>query len=166
MRSTYPLALLFALGALACGASRPDATSRPTLALPPEAAVSVARAYFEAMQARDLDAAAALFTTPSSVFETGGREGSFEHYAAHHLGPELAAIERFEIRPGEPEVVRGADGTLALVAYPIEYDIDLADGREIRSSGTVTFVLISRGDQYAVRHLHWSSRARREAAAH
>ncbi len=169
MRHPHLLAgLSAALLVAGCGSAPPAVASPPTAtaAPSPESAVAVARAYFTAMEAGELDAAAELFADPSSVYETGGQEGSFGHYASHHLGPELAAIQRFEIRPGEPEVDQSEDGTLAFVAYPVEYDIDLNEGREIRSNGTVTFVLVSRADTYAIRHLHWSSRPRRPAAAH
>ena len=102
----------------------------------------IARSYLEAMGRKDLDAAEALFAEKSSVFESGGDEGDWEHYRAHHIGAELDAIDRFETILGTPEEEISADGTMAFVAWPIEYHIALRDDREIDSRGTVTFVLI------------------------
>jgi hypothetical protein len=59
----------------------------------------VAAAYFVAIQASDLDAAGRLFARESSIFETGGVEGNWQHYRDHHLGPEIDAIASFAIDP-------------------------------------------------------------------
>lgn len=122
------------------------------------APVDVARSYFEAMDRKDLVAAEALFATSSSIFETGGNEGDWVHYRDHHIGTELDAFVRFETSQGEPETESSSDGTMAYVAWPIEYHIELKDGREIDSRGTVTFVLIQEEGRFRIRHLHWSSK--------
>lgn len=119
----------------------------------------VAARYFEAMQSSDLDAAGKLFFKTSSVFESGGREGSWTEYREHHIGPEIDQIKSFSIIRGEPESVAGRDSSMAFVAWPIEYRIDLKDGKVIESRGTVTFILVrEEGSEYRIRHLHWSSR--------
>lgn len=124
--------------------------------------VDVSRAVLEAMEARDLDAAEALFATTSSVFETGTVEGDWQHYRAHHIGRELDAFHRFEMKLGEPESVPSEDGSMAMVAWPLEYHIELHDGRKIDSVGTITFVLIREEDTFRVRHMHWSSKRKPE----
>ncbi len=145
---TGSLALLSGLtGAFAAS---PDA---PTLS-PTE----VAAAYLDAMEAPDLDAAGALFATESSIFETGGVEGDWTHYREHHLAPEVDSIKSFTISRGKPEEERSRDGSMAFVAWPIEYHIALADEREIDSRGTVTFVLLEEEGDLRIRHVHWSSR--------
>ena len=123
----------------------------------------VARSYVEAMASKDLDAAEALFAERSSVFESGGVEGDWASYRAHHIGAELEAIEVFDTKLGEPETETSADDTMAFVAWPIEYHIELSDGRVIDSKGTVTFVLVRSGKQLRIRHLHWSSRGASES---
>ena len=124
----------------------------------PPAPVDVARSYFEAMDRKDLAAAEALFATSSSIFETGGNEGDWAHYRDHHIGAELDAFARFETSLGEPETDSSTDGTMAFVAWPIDYHIELKDGRKIDSRGTVTFVLVREQGTLRIRHLHWSSR--------
>ena len=64
----------------------------------------VSAAYLAAIQARDLDAAGALFTRDSTIFETGGEEGTWQHYRDHHLGPELDAIKTFEFFDTQTEI--------------------------------------------------------------
>lgn len=122
--------------------------------LPP---TEVARRYFQAMDRKDLEAAEALFAQKSSIFESGGEEGDWAHYRAHHIGAELDAIERFETTLGKPEEEISADGAMAFVAWPIEYHMALRDDREIDSRGTVTFVFIRSSEGFRIRHLHWSS---------
>ena len=125
----------------------------------------VARAYFEAMDSKALDTAEALFAERSSIFETGGSEGDWQHYRAHHIGAELDAIKSFNTTLGEPEEEISADGAMAFVAWPIEYHIVLQDEQEIDSRGTVTFVFVRGVQGFQIRHLHWSSR-RKQGGSH
>lgn len=148
MRKICTLFVLFACTAIAAVNGQ---TAQP-------APVDVTRSYFEAMDRKDLNAAEALFAESSSIFETGGEEGDWAHYRDHHIGAELDAFVRFETRLGEPETESSADGTMAFVAWPIEYHIELKDGRTIDSRGTVTFVLVREEGGFRIRHLHWSSR--------
>jgi hypothetical protein len=127
----------------------------------PQEPVDIARSYFEAMDRSDLDAAEALFAATSSVFETGGSEGTWQHYREHHLGPEIDAIKTFETTLGEPESEKSQDDSMAFVSWPIDYHIELDDGRVIDSKGTVTFVLVRQGEELRIRHLHWSSRRKK-----
>jgi len=115
-------------------------------------------AYFAAIQASDLSAAGALFARESSIFETGGVEGTWDNYRDHHLAPEIDGIANFKITPKDLEITESGDATLVVLAWPIEYTISLKDQRTIRSRGTVTFVLGRQDGAYKIRHLHWSSR--------
>jgi len=129
-------------------------------------AVSVSRAYFDAIAKSDLAAAGKLFAQRSSIFETGGVEGDWAHYEAHHLKPELDAIASFTFDLGDHTVSTSVDGTMAVVTWQIGYHIELADGRHIDSRGTVTFVVVRQGPerQARIRHLHWSSRRKKPKA--
>ncbi len=141
--------------------------SCPTIVLARSAESSptdIAGDYFKAMEQKDLDAAQALFAERSSIFESGGDEGDWAHYRAHHIGTELDAIESFRITLGQAEDEVSLDGGMAFVAWPIEYRIALRDGREIDSRGTVTFVLVRSDGGFLIRHLHWSSGRKQEGA--
>ena len=126
----------------------------------PRTPTETAAAYLAAMEASDLEAAEALFVADSLIFETGGVEGTWSEYRKHHIGPELEAIESFVMTHAQPTERKSADGSMAFVAWPIEYTIKLDDGRVIQSRGTVTFVLENHGHHFMIRHLHWSSRKR------
>jgi hypothetical protein len=124
----------------------------------PPGPAEVAGRYLDAMESSDLDAAGKLFSATSSVFESGGREGAWAAYREHHLGPENGEIRSFKISRGESETGASIDGSMAFVAWPIEYRIDLKDGKVVESRGTVTFLLVKEKSEYRIRHLHWSSR--------
>ena len=123
--------------------------------------ITVAMAYLDAMEAGDLDAAEKLFHPQSSVFEGGSQEGSWENYREHHLGPEIDAVKQFAITRGEAVSGQSDDGSLAFVAIPIEYSIELESGDKFDSRGTVTFILSKVDGVHKIRHLHWSSRRKR-----
>ena len=125
-------------------------------------AIGVCRAYFEAMDNSDLDAAGKLFAEKSLIFETGGVEGSWKTYREHHLGPEIDGVLSFETSLGEPEAMSSKDGSMSVVAWPIEFHIKFKDDREIDSRGTVTFVLSLEDGMQRIRHLHWSSRRKKK----
>ena len=124
----------------------------------PDTPTGIADAYLEAIEDSDLDRAEALFADESSVFESGGVEGTWQHYREHHIGAELEELASFTIAKGDASEEESADGSMAFVAWPIEYTIELKDGRVIESRGTVTFVLVKEDGQFRIRHLHWSSR--------
>lgn len=124
----------------------------------PAGPAEVAGRYLDAMASSDLDAAGKLFSVTSSVFESGGREGTWAVYREHHLGPETGEIRSFKINRGEPETGASNDSSMAFVAWPIEYRIDLKAGKVVDSRGTVTFLFVKEQGEYRIRHLHWSSR--------
>ena len=129
--------------------TRPAAPTTPT---------EVASAYLDTMDTADLNRAETLFAKESSIFEAGGVEGTWQHYREHHIGPELAEFSSFKTTKGKPEEELSADGSMAMVAWPVEYRIVLKDGKAVESKGTVTFVLVREGGAYKIRHMHWSSR--------
>ena len=155
MRKTSLWLLAAALLAAPATGQEKKAAARPTT--PTE----VAAAYLETMDTADLDRAESLFARESSIFEGGGVEGTWKHYREHHIGPELAEFRSFKTTKGKPEEEVSADGSMALVAWPVEYRIELKDGKVVDSQGTVTFVLVREGDAYRIRHLHWSSRKKK-----
>jgi ketosteroid isomerase-like protein len=150
------------LGILAAAlAAAPLAAQNETRAKKPASPTEVASAYLDAMDTADLDRAEALFAKESSIFEGGGEEGTWKHYREHHIGPELAEFSSFKTTKGKPEEELSADGSMAMVAWPLEYRIVLKDGKTVESKGTVTFVLVRESDAYRIRHLHWSSRKKK-----
>ena len=153
--SSVTVAVLF-IGLV--GYSGSAVSEENAVASPSRTPVELAAAYLDAMESADLEAADALFASRSSVFESGGDEGSWERYREHHIGPELAEFESFAIKRGEPVAQSSRDDSMAFVTWPIEYRIVLHDERTIESRGTVTFVMVVEDSGLRIRHLHWSSR--------
>ena len=119
----------------------------------------VAGAYFDAMESADLDAAERLFAVDSLIFESGKVEGPWRRYREHHIGPELEHFASFKVNRGEPHVQKSADGTMAYVAWPIDYRVEFTSEREPSESlATVTFTLVLENGAYRISHLHWSRR--------
>ncbi len=67
----------------------------------PDTPTRIADAYLEAIETSDLDRAEALFAHESSVFESGGVEGTWQHYREHHIGEELEELASFTIARGD-----------------------------------------------------------------
>lgn len=139
-------------------AAAPLAAQTDARGAKPTTPTEVASAYLDTMDTADLDQAESLFAKESSIFEAGGVEGTWKHYREHHIGPELAEFSSFKTTQGKPEEELSADGSMAMVAWPIEYRIVLKDGKTVESKGTVTFVLVRESGAYKIRHMHWSSR--------
>lgn len=148
----FLLALVTALMPTSTAAAAPSTSAESS------GPIKVAGQYLDAMGTSDLDAAGKLFSSTSSVFESGGREGDWATYREHHLGPENDQIKAFKITRDVPEVASSRDRSMALVAWPIEYRIELKDGKVIESKGAVTFLVVKEKGEYRIRHLHWSSR--------
>lgn len=149
------LTLWVAVATLAAPLAGQQTAPSPTQ---PTTPTEVASDYLDTMDTADLKRAESLFAKESSIFEAGGVEGTWQHYREHHIGPELAEFSSFKTTKGKPEEELSADGSMAMVAWPVEYRIVLKDGKAVESKGTVTFVLVREGGAYKIRHMHWSSR--------
>ncbi len=73
----------------------PVAAQPASLSADESAVRAVLARYKSAIERLDASGTEALFTEDSEVFETGGVEGTYKEYLAHHLGPELAAFRSF-----------------------------------------------------------------------
>ena len=93
-----------------------------------EAAVrSVLSQYKAAIERLDATGTERLFATDSVIFETGGVEGSYANYLAHHLGPELAAFKSFGFSDCTVDV--RFEGPVALATETYNYRIETRQAR-------------------------------------
>ena len=60
-----------------------------------DAVKAVLSDYKQALERLDGAAPAKLFAPDAEVFESGKREGGYQEYLAHHLGPELVEFASF-----------------------------------------------------------------------
>lgn len=112
--------------------------------------------YEDAIERLDATGTEALFTKDSAVFETGGVEGTYEQYLAHHLGPELAAFRSFRFS-GYTVSVR-IEGGLALATETYDYRIETKSGEIAERKGVTTSVLTRTADGWKILVMHNSAR--------
>jgi len=92
----------------------------------------------------------------SQIFETGGSEGSYATYLAHHLGPELAAFKSFTF--SDYKVSVRFEGPVALATETYRYRIEPKNGAVAERIGVATSVLTREGNSWKIVSMHNSGR--------
>lgn len=119
------LALAALTTTLSLAAATAQAQTAPTAgsAAAETAVKMVLTKYQQAVQKLDTVGTTRLFTANSQVFESGGVEGTYRHYAEHHLGPELKAFSAFTFSDYKAAVQ--VDGPYAFATETYTYTINL-----------------------------------------
>ena len=154
---------MIAAALAAQAAADPHAAHAPTVAAQ-SASVSadenavraVLARYKSAIERLDATGTEALFTEDSAVFETGGVEGTYKEYLAHHLGPELAAFRAFAF--SDYKVAVRIEGHLALATETYNYRIEPKTGEIAMRKGVATSVLTRTADGWKILVMHNSAR--------
>lgn len=132
----------------------PSAASR---ASSEEAAVEqVLSRYKAAIEKLDATGTEQLFAPNSAIFETGGSEGTYANYLAHHLGPELKEFKRFSFSDYKVDV--RFEGPVALATETYNYRIETKSGEIAERRGVATSVLKKIGEQWKILSMHNSAR--------
>lgn len=134
-----------------------SATLAPAAQSADEAAVrSVLSQYKAAIERLDATGTERLFTADSTIFETGGVEGSYANYLAHHLGPELKEFKAFS--HSDYKVIVRFEGPVALTTETYNYRIETKKGEIAERRGVATSVLKKIGGQWKILSMHNSAR--------
>lgn len=112
--------------------------------------------YQAAMERLDATGTELLFAPNSEVFETGGSEGTYANYLAHHLNPELAEFKSFKFSDYAVDV--RLEGPLALASETYKYRIETKDGTVVERLGVATSVLKKIGGEWKILVSHNSGR--------
>ena len=112
--------------------------------------------YQAAIERLDATGTGALFLADSTIFESGGVEGSYANYLAHHLTPELATFKSFRFSEYKVEV--RFEGPVALAIETYNYRIEPKSGEVAERRGVTTTVLKKLGGQWKIQSLHSSAR--------
>lgn len=112
--------------------------------------------YRAAIESKDLKSTPDLFAADSQVFESGGSEGSYANYMAHHLGPELAEFKSFKFSDYKIDVK--FEGPVAISVETYRYVIELDKGAPVERKGVQTGVLRQLAGKWQIVSLHSSSR--------
>lgn len=145
--------LLAAPGTGAAAAQEPPANAESA------AVAEVLEQYRSAIERLDATGTERLFTEDSQIFETGGVEGTYANYLAHHLGPELGHFRSFRFSDVDVDV--RFEGPVALATETYSFRIEPHEGEPIERRGVATSVLRRVGSDWRIVSMHNSSRAPR-----
>jgi uncharacterized protein (TIGR02246 family) len=112
--------------------------------------------YQAAIERLDASGTEVLFAPDSAIFETGGSEGTYANYLAHHLNPELAEFKSFKFSNYAVDV--RFEGPLALASETYKYRIETKDGTVAERLGVATTVLKKIGGAWKILISHNSGR--------
>lgn len=122
-----------------------------------KAAVRAVLAQYQAAVERlDARGTEKLFAADSAIFETGGMEGTYANYLAHHLTPELSEFKSFKFSNYKVDV--RMEGPIALATETYNYRIETKDGTIAERLGVTTSVLKKIGGQWKILVSHNSGR--------
>ncbi|MBA3677275.1 MAG: nuclear transport factor 2 family protein [Sphingosinicella sp.] len=142
------------------GSSHPATAKSASASTATETEAAAVRAvlaqYKTATERLDATGTEALFTTDSTIFETGGVEGSYSNYLAHHLGPELKAFKSFKFSDYKVDV--RIEGPVALAAETYNYRLETKTGEIAERRGVATSVLKKIAGRWKILSMHNSAR--------
>ncbi|WP_229664611.1 YybH family protein [Sphingomonas metalli] len=117
---------------------------------------TVLEQYKQAIERLDATGTERLFSSDSKVFESGGSEGTYAQYLAHHLGPELKEFSAFRFSNYRASVK--LENGLALADEAYDYTITTKAGETVQRRGVATSVLKKIAGNWRIVILHTSSR--------
>lgn len=121
-----------------------------------EAVKAVLARYKAAIERLDATGTEQLFAEDSRIFETGGAEGTYRNYLAHHLGPELEEFRSFNFSDYAVDV--RFEGPVAVAVETYRYRIESKTGEAAERLGVATSVLRKAGDSWKIISMHNSAR--------
>ncbi len=151
MRFSTGILVLSLIGAPAAVQAAPPRTADVA------AVKAVLSAYQRAVERLDARGTQRLFTADSTIFETGGSEGTYANYLAHHLTPELAEFRSFKFSNYKVSV-RFEGPTTALADETYAYRIATKKGEVAKRLGVATSVLRKQDGKWRIISMHNSGR--------
>ncbi|VAW11054.1 hypothetical protein MNBD_BACTEROID03-2125 [hydrothermal vent metagenome] len=128
-----------------------------------KAVTAVMKSYKDAIQNLTTEGTTELFTKDATVFESGGSEGTYANYLAHHLGPELDHFNSFIF--SDHTIGVDVDMPYAFTTETYIYTIDLkaneergTEARIIKKKGVATSDLKKIDGKWRITKTHSSSR--------
>lgn len=137
--------------------SRARAAAKSPAAAEGAAVRAVLSQYKTAIERLDARGTEQLFTADSAIFETGGKEGTYANYLAHHLGPELHEFKSFKFTDYMVDVhLLGPAAAHAIETY--KYRIETKKGEVVDRLGVATSVLKKQNGRWKIVMMHNSGR--------
>lgn len=150
--------IIMAAAAMAAPLATKPAMVPPAAARTVEAAAvrAVLAQYQAAIVRLDARGTERLFTPDSAIFESGGVEGNYVHYLAHHLTPELAEFKAFTFSNYKVDI--RFEGPVAIATETYNYRIQPKIGDVAERTGVATSVLKKVGGHWKILSMHNSAR--------
>ena len=117
---------------------------------------AVLSAYGHAVERLDPRGTEKLFTADSAIFESGGSEGTYAYYLAHHLIPEFGEFKSFKFGNYKADV--RFEGPVALASETYTYRIETRKGEIAERHAVATSVLRKDGGRWKIVTMHNSAR--------
>lgn len=147
---------IFALAAASALVAVPGTAAPAGHAADATAVKAVLGQYKAAIERLDARGTERLFAPDSAIFETGGSEGTYATYLAHHLGPELGEFKSF--RFNDYKVSVRFEGPVAIATETYTYHIETKKGEAADRLGVATSVLRKQNGRWTVVMMHNSAR--------
>ncbi len=113
--------------------------------------------YKDALEKLDLTGTEVLFSANSQILESGGIEGTYKEYKAHHLTPELGEFKSFKFSDYKADVT--IDLPYAFVTESYKYTIVAKkDNSVAERKGVATSILKKEKGVWKIIQSHSSSR--------
>ena len=112
--------------------------------------------YEMAVERLDPRGTEVLFAPDSEIFESGGSEGNYANYLAHHLTPELGEFKSFKV--SDYNIAVRFEGPVALASETYKYRIETKTGEVAERFGVATSVLRKTGSGWQIVTMHSSGR--------
>ena len=116
----------------------------------------VLSSYQAAVERLDPRGTGMLFANNSEIFESGGQEGNYANYLAHHLTPELAEFKSFKF--SDYKVAIRFEGPVALATETYKYRIETKKGEIAERFGVATSALRKIAGRWQIMVMHSSAR--------
>lgn len=117
---------------------------------------AVLASYNTASQKLDVSGTRQLFTADSEIVESGGIEGTFDHYLEHHIGPELKEFKSFAFNDYKVSVTIAGDFAFATESF--RFRIEPKEGQPVERLAVASSVLRQSAGTWRIFRYHWSSR--------
>jgi ketosteroid isomerase-like protein len=163
------VALATPLLAVAHGNEKHEAAMQPgrdvanaTLDVPAGAtdAIATLERFSTALARGDMGAVGRELAPDVLILESGGAERSADEYLSGHAKNDAAFLGAAHVALQRRKAIVAGD----LVVVASESDIHAKrDGKPLAISSTETVVLRRAGDAWKIAHIHWSSRAKKDA---
>ena len=121
-----------------------------------EQANKILETYHRAIEKLDISNTFDLFSEDSQIYESGGDEGNYKHYAQHHLIPELKEFKAFTFH--KYKVDTQIDLPYAFSTETYNFTIELQNGKKIEMEGLASSILKKTKEGWEIIKYHSSAR--------